>query len=548
MPALRWFTKCVLLCLVGLTAGQPQVQLGETTIYGSSSSEKEFFGGIPFAEPPIGELRFEAPVLKLDPGVPVLNATDYGPYCIQSGGEFDSTVMSEDCLTININRPAGVNESSALPVMVWVYGGGFQGGYSSMYDSEFLVDHSIQRNTSIIYANFNYRVGPLGFPQGGEAENLGVTNLGNKDVRAALTWVQNNIGSFGGDQNKVTVFGESAGSIIIAQLLLNQTFDLARAAILESGLAATNTLLNASDREDVWQGFVSAVPECANASNNASFDCLRNASSEGIFNATVLALENANSQFPFSPVIDGPGGIIPDLPSRLLSRGEFARIPFIAGTNLDEGTAFVPITFNSTDLLRQWLLTNTTPSVVSDLEHGFVIDAILDIYPNIPAEGSPFGTGDNTFDLDPAYKQACAVFCDVAFTSLRRQLTQAAAQNGVKAFAYLFADPNSVLSVADYAGVSHGAEVTYVYGVQQFISASSVLSKNMMDYWISFATSLDPNDQFGNGSRPIWTQYNSSWESDSVLLLNSSDTRMIRDTFRAGQIEFLNANAEALLH
>ena len=115
------------------------------------------------------------------------------------------------------------------------------------------------------------------------------------------------------------------------------------------------------------------------------------------------------------------------------------------------GTAFIPTDFNSTDLLRQWLLTNTTPSAVSDLEHGFVIDAIVTIYPNIAAKGSPFGTGDDTFDLDPAYKQACAVFCDVAFTSLRRQLSRAAAQNEVMTFAYLFADPNSVLSFANDA-------------------------------------------------------------------------------------------------
>ncbi|KAL5495839.1 hypothetical protein ACEPAI_1303 [Sanghuangporus weigelae] len=537
-------SSCILIlfCLLALAAGQPQVRLGETTVNGLSipTFGQDFFGGIPFAEPPIGALRFAPPVLRLDPGIEALNATQFGAACPQTGALFDSS--SEDCLTVNVLRPAGVNESVALPVMVWVYGGGFTTGSASIYNGSGIVLQSVLRGTPIIYVNLNYRLGPLGFPHGVEAERRGATNLGNKDVITALTWVQNNIDAFGGDKEKVTIFGESAGSMIIAQLLLNQTFDLARAAILESGSAASITLLRASDHEDLWQDFVSAVPECSNASRENTFTCLRSASVESLLNATNFA---AQTLIPFPPVIDGPGGIIPDLPSLLFRRGKFSRIPIITGTNLDEGTDFIPTTFNSSALLRQWLFTNTTPSPVSSFEQNFVIDGILKLYPNNPALGSPFGTGNETFGLDPAFKEASAVLGDIAFTSLRRKLAQDVSQHGTKVFAYLFTDPQTS-TFPPYLGVMHSAEVVYVYGAPQNGPASISLSQNMIDYWVSFASSLDPNDERGNASRSRWTQYTS--KSESVLELNAENLKMIPDNFRAEQIKFLNEHPEALLH
>lgn len=109
--------------------------------------------------------------------------------------------------------------------------------------------------------------------------------------------------------------------------------------IFESGSAASHTLLYGPARESAWQSFVAGVPECASSINTThTFSCLRAASTEELFNATSLTLAEIQMEFPFSPVIDGSGGIIPDFPSRLFTKGEFARIPFISGTNLDEGT------------------------------------------------------------------------------------------------------------------------------------------------------------------------------------------------------------------
>ena len=161
------------------------------------------------------------------------------------------------------------------------------------------------------------------------------------------------------DAFQVTLFGESAGSISVSTLMLNENIagSLFRAAvsislfiiapnfecrikILESGVANSPLLFNASRRQDVWDNFVRAVPECASlVSSNDTFGCLRNASSTEILAAWNVSLSLANEQFPWVPVIDGSEGLIPALPSELYTAGAFPRVPFIAGTNLDEGAA-----------------------------------------------------------------------------------------------------------------------------------------------------------------------------------------------------------------
>lgn len=123
----------------------------------------------------------------------------------------------------------------------------------------------------------------------------------------------------------------------ISELLLDPNFSLARGAILESGYAASPFLFNATRRQADWNLFVSFVPECANASTTDNFQCLRSASADTILNAANASLSIIQEHFPFSPNLDGPNGIIPDLPSKLYAEGHFSRIPRIAGTNLDEG-------------------------------------------------------------------------------------------------------------------------------------------------------------------------------------------------------------------
>ncbi|KAL5511073.1 hypothetical protein ACEPAH_4288 [Sanghuangporus vaninii] len=417
--------------------GQVEVRVKNTVIAGSPVPElhQEFLGGIPFAEPPIGALRFALPKLKLDPSVDTLNATQYGPACAQA---------SEDCLTLNVVRPAGSNSTGSLPVMVWVYGGAFQNGASSWYPADLIVAQSVSRGTPIIFVSLNYRLGPFGFPQGVEATARGALNLGHKDVLAALQWIQENIAAFGGDKDRVTVFGDI---------------------------------------------LVSSVPECAGSPNN-TFDCLRFANAEAILNATE-SVYATYSQIAFSPVIDGPGGIIPALPSELHAEGRFPHIPFITGTNLDEGTTFAPSTISATEQIPD-LFYADSESLKAE---------IIERYPDDPPSVRP---------LEPE-------------TRLNSSLP--------------------------YLGVYHGSEVSYVFGAPSNGPNSVALAEIIIDYWVSFATSLDPNDGKGDATRPVWKEYTpSSQICSDVLQLHSTNLTMIPDTYRKHQIEFLISHEKNLGH
>ncbi|KAF9472684.1 alpha/beta-hydrolase [Pholiota conissans] len=194
----------VSLVLLASTAyGAPTVTIGRTTVVGTEfyPARVEFFGGIPFAQPPVGQLRLALPVLTMTINTPRFDASKFGLACLQTA--LPAGQVSEDCLNLNIFRPAGTKQTADLPVMVWIYGGNFVMGASSLYNGTEIVARSVARGTPVIFASINYRLGPLGFPQGIEAGQRNITNLGLRDQLVALEWIQANIARFGGDRSKV---------------------------------------------------------------------------------------------------------------------------------------------------------------------------------------------------------------------------------------------------------------------------------------------------------------------------------------------------------
>ncbi|KAI0068784.1 esterase 1 [Artomyces pyxidatus] len=537
------------LTALALPDPPPQVQIGNTTVVGASLPlfNEEFFGGIPFAEPPVGTLRFARPKPKFTLDAPSFTATDFGLPCLQPG--FDLTNSSEDCLTINVYRPAGVQPNASLAVMAWIYGGGFLTGYTSIFNASVLVEQSIIRGTPIIYVSMNYRVGPLGWPQGDEAASHGLLNLGLRDQLLALQWVQANIAAFGGDPKKVTVFGESAGAVSAALHYLNDYFPtVARAAIFESGLAATIPLFRASRGLPSWLDFAGNVSSCATDptfSPHNTLPCLLKASSSDILFG--INAGRAVEEFGFPPVLDGLGGLISDLASPRLLSGAGGHVPLLAGTNLDEGTAFAPTGISTQSALSSYFASNYTPSPLGPFALDAAIAGIFALYPDIPSLGSPYGTGNNTFGLPAEFKHAASIGADLSFHSQRRLWARILSQRGTKFYGYLFTDPSED---NPEVGVTHGLELLYVYGVVALTTGPpATLSLQMMDYWISFATSLDPND--GKGTpRPTWDLYGENQRgridvprpSQSIIQLNATNTTMIPDTYRAAGIEFMIEN------
>ncbi|KAF5350556.1 hypothetical protein D9756_008574 [Leucocoprinus leucothites] len=537
--------------LIVVSYGAPEVKIGKTTLIGRDVTglKQDFFGGIPFAEPPLGNLRLKPPVLKTTLDSKTFDASNFKEGCLQPVFNTPGTPtlsVSEDCLTINIFRPSNLPSNAKLPVLFWVYGGGFQFGASATFNGSAIVAQAVERGTPLIYVNFNYRLGPLGYPQGVEAANEHALNLALKDTLAALEWVQANIEAFGGDKRKVTVFGESAGAIMTSILYLNSNLDkLARGTILESGSQATSVDFGPERRQGNWDNFVAGIASCSSLSGtNHTFDCVRQANSTEIFAGLLAAIGEAPELFGFDPTIDGPGGLYPDIPSRLFARGQFARLPFISGTNLDEGTIFVPTTINSEDTLRDFIVANFSPPIVQPSDLQDAVDRLFELYPDNPVLGSPFNTGNNTFRLSGEFKRAAAIQGDLVFTSQRRFWQQTAADAGIKTWGYLFTQPQP--QNPDFFGVSHGSEINYVYGVPTDQSASALrVSALMIDYWVSFATSLNPND--GKGlERPMWEQFTP--HNQRVIQLNGDNTTMIDDTFRREQMDFINSVPATFLH
>jgi carboxylesterase type B len=170
-------------------------------------------------------------------------ATEYPKHCYGYGADQIGYEESEDCLYINVIRPAGIPKDAKLPVATWIYGGGLSNGGSAdrRYNMSFFVENSVSQGTPIIGVSFNYRLSVFGFLNGKEALDAGVTNIGFRDQRLALRWLNENIDAFGGDKDAVTIFGESAGAeSVTAQVFAykGQHDGLFRSAAAQSGFGS----------------------------------------------------------------------------------------------------------------------------------------------------------------------------------------------------------------------------------------------------------------------------------------------------------------------
>ncbi|KAG5732464.1 Lipase 4, partial [Termitomyces sp. T112] len=213
----------------------PIVRLDNATVTGENFGRVSSFLGIPFAKPPVGNLRFRLPQ-PIPPYTTSFSATSHGLSCPQQSVEvpiligapkavvefFHNDIFngglpdSEDCLTLNVIKPRSATPGDKLPVIVWIFGGGFEIGGTSTYDGGVIVRRSIELEAPVVYVSMNYRVSGFGFLGGREVKNARVANLGLHDQREALRWIQKYIHNFGGDPSKVTIWGESAGAISVA--------------------------------------------------------------------------------------------------------------------------------------------------------------------------------------------------------------------------------------------------------------------------------------------------------------------------------------------
>ncbi|CAE6499568.1 unnamed protein product [Rhizoctonia solani] len=473
----------------------------------NATSGQDYFLGIPFAQPPVGPLRFKPPAPWTPDNISVLNATLDGASCEQNV-PFTNNRISEDCLTLNVWKPANVTDK--LPVMVWIYGGGFYEGEIQRYPGTHLLERAHKIGKPIIYVAMNYRLGIYGFPPGQAAADAGGLNLAFKDQRLALEWINKNIGYFGGDPDKVTIFGVSAGAISAGyQVFYNEgnMGKLFRGMILESGSPTTLSAARPDDpvREAGFQ-FIANATGCLNSVN--PFECVRNAPADVLSQANkdLFVVEPYYRAVGQAPTIFGPTYAPNDefftAPiSQLMHNGKFAKVPFISGAVLDEGTVFVdgPETSIQEDQdIVNWL-TARFPGLYFGISNVTAVKELLSLYPTLPAAGSPYGTGNETFGRGVQYKRFASLFGDLAFQAPRRDFLRSAIKFGVPTWSYIFKERSS--NYPDY-GVSHGSDTSFVMQTWGMATpdaspAAIDLMETIGDYWINFAYNLDPNPRNG---------------------------------------------------
>jgi len=453
----------------------------------SADGQARDFLGIPFAAPPVGPLRWKPP----QPAAKwqgVRQATSFGSRCFQQQ-HFDDMVFrdpgeSEDCLTLNVWTPAAKPQGK-LPVMVWIFGGGFAGGGTSepRQDGEHLT-----RN-GVVVVSMNYRLGIFGFfathELAAEDPHHAAGNYGLLDELAAIQWVRRNIARFGGDPDNVTIFGESAGSFAVsAQMASPLAKGLFAHAIGESGAAFFGKGLNfppleqfAKQTEDYLHSVLS----------DGSLAALRAAGSAEILK---LATQEAPGKPRFGPDIDGY--FLPENIPAIYAAGKQAHVPLIAGWNQDEGTS------------------NVVKAPEKGTMEGLRATAVKEFGPRAEDFLKVYHANDDVEALRAAEDFAGDNF--LVYSTWAWLETQAKT-GGSPVYRYLFAlpspgDPFHPVS----AGAFHSDEIEYVFGNLDsrkgatFRPEDYKLSELMQTFWTNFAKSGDPN----SAGAPHWPAYDAA--------------------------------------
>ncbi|TVY84735.1 putative secreted lipase [Lachnellula suecica] len=507
------------------------------TIIGSTSLLVDKFNGIPFAQPPIGSLLNAVGVPKACPQLFFTDDTSDFPVgvlgALLNNPLFQTiTNAGEDCLTLNVIRPAGTTAADKLPVLFWIFGGGFELGSTLMYDGSALVSASIASGKPIVFVAVNYRVGGFGFLGGSEILGDGSANLGLLDQRLGLKWVQDNIANFGGDPEKVTIWGESAGAIsVLDQMVLydgNNIYNgkpLFRAAIMNSGSIVPADPVDCPKAQDVYDKVV-ATAGCSTASS--TLDCLRSVDYDtflGATNSVPGVLSYTSVALSYLPRPDGT--VLTLSPDVLVAEGKYAKVPFIVGDQEDEGTLFALFQSNITTTahLIEYLSTVFFESATTEQ-----ITALVATYPDNSIDGSPF----RTLLLNewyPQFKRLAAILGDLTFTLTRRAFLNLVSTE-VPSWSYL--------SSYDYGtpvlGSVHAGDILQVfYGILPNYASASI-----HDYYFSFVYTMDPN----NGSSFMdWPQWSESKQLMNFYALNAV---LITDDFRSDSYDWVAANVGSL--
>lgn len=463
-----------------VTGGQVQGALAE------AHPEIIAFRGIPFAAPPVGDLRWRPPTAVASWNG-VRDASASGSACPQR----NQAGQTEDCLYLNVFAPTEILEP--LPVMVWIHGGGFRGGSGGGTDGA-----PLAAKGAVVVA-INYRLGVFGFlahpALSAESAHGASGNYGLLDMMAALEWVRDNIASFNGDPNRVTIFGESAGGgAVMALMIVPQAEGLFHGGIAESTYVhgwdrPLDTHARGWEPAEATTGLV--LGEALGASGDNVLATMRAATTD-----EVVAVADEGPLFRWADTLWAPnvdGWVIPDDPLEMYADGRQHDIPLIAGMNANEGSLFRS-RFEMDDVA------GFESYVRADFE--VVADEAIAFYDVTSADAVSAGLDHLVHDM--------------FFAGPIRVQVQAHAQVSSPAWLYHFAQvPPTQMAVT--FGAYHSAEIAYVFGTLDdrtpWTEADRRVSEVMMSYWVQFAATGDPN----GAGLPAWPAFAPSTDEYSTF-------------------------------
>lgn len=522
------FLLSILAVLPVLVLSAPEIQLPVGRVQGvdkqAQASLKSYiaFYGIPFAQPPVNELRFKPPQPFSGTGPNVVISSDkFRPACLQIWPD-PSKVMAEDCLYLNVFTPPDL--SKPRKVMFWVHGGAFQNGDATQY-----VPSQLVTDDDVIVVTTQYRLGIFGFltSQNGDGNN------GLRDQIMALKWTKDNIQSFGGDPNDITIFGESAGAASVSFLALSPiTKGLFTKAVMQSGTALSGWALNR--HPSVILDAVSDKLGCTASlfylfwfrkiSSTDKIKCIKNKTVSELLSAgkqTPTIAESLNPDRQFLPVIDGE--IIPQSPESLL-----ANVSYLRSTGVLDRGYMMGCTNNEGLILFTDLL---TPAKISNFTSAASAEEFIRMGSNLMSPNKPIGADKMDLlyyqysyprenDGHTSLQNLLDITTDTLFAvptvQMARALTQAS--NSTTVYMYLF-DHNPQLLQPDglLKGSMHGLDLSYEFDLSEISRLQSVYAlppqpseKNLTEL---FLTAMSQFAKTGNpvgppGKEPqVWSPY-----------------------------------------
>jgi para-nitrobenzyl esterase len=531
MRALLFTSACAAACLLaGASSAQTLVNTTSGPVQGVDLGDVLAWRGVPYAEAPVGPLRYARPVRE-PTSISTVDATVNGPVCPQipslaGCGPTGTFVGNEDCLSLYVWRPENPT-TTPMPVMVFIHGGG---GVQGCASSPTTNGADLALSQDVVVVSIQYRLGALGFfglPALAGADPNGSTgNYAHLDQLEALDWVRDNIAAFGGDPNNVTIFGESAGAVAVCVLLASPLSDgLFDRAIIESGgcqlaLPLETTPGSPYDGATIFERSESVATLAGCPAGPGQLDCLRSLSAQTL----VDALDSLPSSFaglaPANTALDGY--VLTEQPVWLLRQGAADGRPVIVGSNKDESTLFtigLESTMNSTPIYEQTVRTQLGDTTA---------DLVLPLYPVVP----PTTPADTYRELVEDAGWSCPTL----------GVADALAEGGSPAYVYHLTFPpdyNEFVGL-DFLQTFHGLDLFYLFGTYANLAslgimvgaADAALSDAMQAAWGSFARTGAP------ATTPAWPAYAPTTPGDlasvSVLHFDVAHSLVAGDLFRAG--------------